>query len=169
MATYSNPNYTLWKYGIVGVIGLVLFFILNPFVVVGPGERGVVTNFGAVQKDVLGEGLHLRMPIMQKVVIMDVKVQKGEGQRQYRDLFYEKTINAQIAAEVAEGEISQPQPMEKVAAVNKVPAADAMRFTASEKYQESQANLVLLGGAATLFLSGLGLMFWSRRARTIKQ
>lgn len=61
-------------------IALILVWILNPFVVIGPGERGVVMNFGAVQKEVLGEGLHMRVPIMQRVVIMDVKVQKGEGQ-----------------------------------------------------------------------------------------
>ncbi len=63
-----------------GVVLLLAIWILNPFVVVGPGERGVVMNFGAVQKEVMGEGLHLRVPIMQRVVIMDVKVQKGEGQ-----------------------------------------------------------------------------------------
>lgn len=72
-------NRLVW-WAFLGVIGLILLSILNPFVIVGPGERGVVMNFGAVQKDVLGEGLHLRVPIMQKVVKMDVKVQKGEGQ-----------------------------------------------------------------------------------------
>ncbi|MFZ5561933.1 MAG: prohibitin family protein [Pseudomonadota bacterium] len=59
---------------------LALFWILNPFVVIGPGERGVVLNFGAVQKEIMGEGLHLRIPLMQRVIKMDVKVQKGEGQ-----------------------------------------------------------------------------------------
>lgn len=63
-----------------GFVVLIVFWILNPFVVIGAGERGVVMNFGAVQKDILGEGLHMRVPIMQKVVIMDVRVQKGEGQ-----------------------------------------------------------------------------------------
>jgi prohibitin 2 len=63
-----------------GFVVLIVFWILNPFVVIGAGERGVVMNFGAVQKEILGEGLHMRVPIMQKVVIMDVRVQKGEGQ-----------------------------------------------------------------------------------------
>lgn len=62
------------------LVALILLWILNPFVVIGPGERGVVMNFGAVQKEIMGEGLHMRVPIMQRVVIMDVKVQKGEGQ-----------------------------------------------------------------------------------------
>ncbi len=73
-----NANFL--KYAGMGVAALLLVLILNPFVVIGPGERGVVLNFGAVQKEVLGEGLHLRIPIMQKIVIMNVQVQKGEGQ-----------------------------------------------------------------------------------------
>lgn len=62
------------------VVAVLVLWIFNPFVVIGPGERGVVMNFGAVQKEVMNEGLHLRVPIMQKVSIMDVRVQKGEGQ-----------------------------------------------------------------------------------------
>lgn len=68
------------KYAIIGVVTVFLLLMLNPFVVIGAGERGVVLNFGAVQKEVLDEGLHVRIPIMQKIVIMNVQVQKGEGQ-----------------------------------------------------------------------------------------
>lgn len=56
----------------------VALLLLNPFVIIGAGERGVVLNFGAVQDTVLDEGLHLRVPIMQRVVKMDVKVQKSQ-------------------------------------------------------------------------------------------
>src|SRR3990172_5998392 len=61
---------------IIGAI-LVGFLILHPWVQIGAGERGVVLNFGAVQDKVLNEGLHFRMPIQQRVAIMDVKVQKA--------------------------------------------------------------------------------------------
>jgi regulator of protease activity HflC (stomatin/prohibitin superfamily) len=61
---------------IIGAI-LVGFLFFHPWVQIGAGERGVVLNFGAVQKEVLGEGLHIRVPIMQRVAIMDVKVQKA--------------------------------------------------------------------------------------------
>ncbi|MFC1500896.1 prohibitin family protein [Elusimicrobiota bacterium] len=54
-----------------------LFLLFRPWVVVGPGERGVVMNFGAVQDAVFNEGLHFRVPVMQDVVLMDVKVQKA--------------------------------------------------------------------------------------------
>ncbi|HSM00626.1 MAG TPA: prohibitin family protein [Candidatus Limnocylindria bacterium] len=63
------------------VVAMAVFFfliVLNPFVKIGAGERGVLLNFGAVQKDVLGEGLHLVIPVMQKVVKIDVKIQKSE-------------------------------------------------------------------------------------------
>lgn len=62
---------------LLALIALVMV-LLNPFVIIGAGERGVVLNFGAVQDSVLDEGLHLRVPIMQRVVKMDVKVQKSQ-------------------------------------------------------------------------------------------
>jgi len=62
---------------IAGIIIFILIFF-RPWTQVGPGERGVVLNFGAVQKLVLDEGLHPRIPIMQEIVLVDVKVQKAE-------------------------------------------------------------------------------------------
>ncbi|MDI6776257.1 MAG: prohibitin family protein [Syntrophales bacterium] len=62
---------------IIGAILVFFLLFLRPWVQVGAGERGVVLNFGAVQDVVLNEGLHFRIPIMQKVAIMDVKVQKA--------------------------------------------------------------------------------------------
>lgn len=61
------------------VVGLLfLFLIMNPFVKIDAGERGVLLNFGAVSPNVLDEGLHLVIPIMQKVARIDVKIQKSE-------------------------------------------------------------------------------------------
>jgi regulator of protease activity HflC (stomatin/prohibitin superfamily) len=57
---------------------LILLYILNPFVIIGAGERGVVLNFGAVQQKVLGEGIHIRIPIMQRIIKIDVKVHKSQ-------------------------------------------------------------------------------------------
>ncbi len=61
------------------IIGAILigFLFLNPWAQIGAGQRGVVLNFGAVQDKVLDEGLHFRIPIMQTVIPMDVKVQKS--------------------------------------------------------------------------------------------
>ena len=62
---------------IAGVILFILIFF-RPWVQVGAGQRGIVLNFGAVKKQVLDEGLHFRIPVMQEIVLMDVKVQKAE-------------------------------------------------------------------------------------------
>jgi regulator of protease activity HflC (stomatin/prohibitin superfamily) len=62
------------------IVGVIIFIIIffRPWVQVGAGQRGIVLNFGAVQQKVLEEGLHLRIPVMQEVALMDVKVQKAE-------------------------------------------------------------------------------------------
>lgn len=60
---------------IAGIL-VILLFILKPWVQIGAGERGIVQNFGAVQDKVLSEGIHFKIPIVQTVIIMDVKIQK---------------------------------------------------------------------------------------------
>jgi regulator of protease activity HflC (stomatin/prohibitin superfamily) len=60
----------------IAVMVLLLLTVLKPWVKIGAGERGVVLNFGAVQKNVLDEGLHFRMPVVQEVVKINVQVQK---------------------------------------------------------------------------------------------
>lgn len=60
---------------IFGVL-VILLFILKPWVQVGAGQRGIVQNFGAVQEQVLSEGIHFKIPIVQTVILMDVKIQK---------------------------------------------------------------------------------------------
>ena len=84
---------------ILGVVVLILGVILisaNPFVTIGPGERGILTNFGEVEEEVLGEGLHFILPVKQKVQKMDVKVQKSETpvRASSRDL---QTVSSTVA------------------------------------------------------------------------
>lgn len=61
---------------IIGVIFLVLL-LFKPWAMIGAGERGIVLNFGAVQDKVLNEGMHFRIPVMQQIIIMDVKIHKA--------------------------------------------------------------------------------------------
>lgn len=60
------------------VVAVIVLVFFTPWAQVGAGQRGIVLNFGAVQDKVLDEGLHLRIPLMQEIVLMDVKVQKVE-------------------------------------------------------------------------------------------
>lgn len=61
------------------IIGLViLIFVFGAFGTIGAGERGVLLHFGAVKDKVFDEGLYVKIPFVQQVVIMDVKIQKDE-------------------------------------------------------------------------------------------
>ena len=63
------------------VVGAVLLLILlvNSFETIGAGERGVVFNkFGGVEQQVLGEGLRFKIPFVEDIIPMDVKIQKSE-------------------------------------------------------------------------------------------
>jgi len=66
------------KYLVIVFILGVAMVMLNPFVEVGAGQRGIILNFGAVEEVVLEEGLHFKIPIMQKIILMDVKIQKAQ-------------------------------------------------------------------------------------------
>jgi regulator of protease activity HflC (stomatin/prohibitin superfamily) len=61
------------------VIGLlILVLVINPCVIVSPGHKGIVLNLGAVSDKVLSEGVHFRMPLVQSVIEVDVRVLKNE-------------------------------------------------------------------------------------------
>jgi len=57
---------------------IVLIFLFGAFGTIGAGERGVLLQFGAVQNKVFGEGLYFKIPFVQRVVKVDVKMQKDE-------------------------------------------------------------------------------------------
>jgi len=65
-----------WRNLLIIAVCVLLLLIFKPWVQIGAGERGIVLNFGAVQDVVLNEGLHFRIPIVQEVILMDVKIQK---------------------------------------------------------------------------------------------
>jgi regulator of protease activity HflC (stomatin/prohibitin superfamily) len=69
--------------GIVGTVigGLILVAGASaPFVEVPAGNVGVVTNFGSVQTGTLEPGLHIVIPIVQHVAIIDTRVQPHQFQ-----------------------------------------------------------------------------------------
>ena len=72
------PSWAKWL--IAGVVGLIGFAILNPVVIVGSGEKGLVFNWGAVQDGVLDQGLHFRVPFMQHVETLTIQPIQEEVQ-----------------------------------------------------------------------------------------
>jgi len=67
-----------FKLLVVAVAVFIFLTLLWPIIIVRAGERGVVLNWGAVQGNIMGEGLHFIIPIMQSVKKLDVKTEKKE-------------------------------------------------------------------------------------------
>lgn len=68
-----NINYRAIAFAMAAII--VLMTLSGFYFVVETGTRGVVLRFGAVNR-VEAEGIHLKMPFIEKVVNMTVRVQK---------------------------------------------------------------------------------------------
>ncbi|MDM4768249.1 prohibitin family protein [Pelomonas sp. SE-A7] len=67
------------KFALGTVAVIVLISLINPVRVVQSGTRGVITTFGKVDPEPLGEGLHFVIPMVNRVHMIDVRLQKNEG------------------------------------------------------------------------------------------
>ncbi len=65
------------KLFVIAAIALLIFLDFVPFII-GAGERGVITHFGAVDPQPLGEGIHFKVPFRDVIIPIDVKIQKFE-------------------------------------------------------------------------------------------
>lgn len=76
MNTQSSNS---WQPLVGGIIAALIVLIgFNSFVIINPGQAGVLSILGKAQDGVLLEGLHLRPPLVSQVDIYDVTVQKFE-------------------------------------------------------------------------------------------
>ncbi|MBD1911245.1 MULTISPECIES: prohibitin family protein [unclassified Leptolyngbya] len=82
---------------LLGILALILLVLgLNSFIIINPGEAGVLSILGKAQDGPLLEGLHLKPPLISRIDVYDVTVQKFEvpGQSSTKDLQY---LSAQFA------------------------------------------------------------------------
>ncbi len=77
MTPKSNKSKSAILLGVVTVILIVL--ALNSFVIVNAGQRGIVLQLGAVRPVVLDEGMHFKLPFVQTVIPVEVRVQKSQS------------------------------------------------------------------------------------------
>lgn len=63
---------------VIGVVALLILIVVNPFVKVDAGEKGVVLKWGAVTGEILDAGIHWITPISGDVAKLDVQIQKEE-------------------------------------------------------------------------------------------
>lgn len=80
--------------------------LLTPFVIVDAGERGVLMQFGKVQGEILGEGIHVIIPLVNTVKKLSVRVQKQEisaeaSSKDLQDVFTDVALNWHVIAQEA--------------------------------------------------------------------
>lgn len=73
----QSPN--SWQPLLGGIVAaLVVLIAFNSFVILNPGQAGVLSILGKAQDGVLLEGIHLRPPLVSNVDVYDLTVQKFE-------------------------------------------------------------------------------------------
>ena len=137
------PNHKISKYFIYFVIALVGAITLRPFTIINPGERGVITRLGKVQGQPLGEGLHFKLPLIDRVTRINVRINKdqvpGNGSsRDLQDVDIDVAINWKVTPDkvnfVFQELRDESNALERVLipAVNEVVKASTAQKTAEE-------------------------------------
>jgi regulator of protease activity HflC (stomatin/prohibitin superfamily) len=122
---------------------LLISIIFFPFALVNAGERGVLMKFGEVQETILGEGLHLIIPLVNTVKNLSVRVQNQEisaeaSSKDLQDVFTDVALNWHIIPEEANRIFQQigdeKQVIDKIIspAIEEVLKAVMAKYTAEE-------------------------------------
>lgn len=140
----ENPNrkIVIWLVGV--LVALMLLLVISPFTIVSAGERAVVLRLGAVNR-VLDEGMHFKLPLVERIYKYDVRIQKIETHA----VSYSKdiqTVDANIALNFhlkpeSVGKLYQEVGREVQAriidpAIQEAVKAVAAQFTAQELIEE---------------------------------
>ena len=123
-------------------LALVIVFlaILSKFfVIVNAGERGVLMQFGKVQEQVLGEGLHVIVPTVYSVKTLSVRVQKQESSaeassKDLQDVFTDVALNWHIIPDEANAIFQQIGDEKEVVARIIDPAVEEVLKAVMAKY-----------------------------------
>lgn len=75
MALFDNSKELAIKFFLVAIGGFILLLVTNCFVIINPGEVGVVNIFGTVNEQPLQAGIHIVTPFITGIVPFDVKTQ----------------------------------------------------------------------------------------------
>jgi regulator of protease activity HflC (stomatin/prohibitin superfamily) len=85
-------------------LSLIILILFNPFTIISAGERGVLMRFGEVQKQILGEGIHFIIPLVNTVQKLSVRIQKQDIQaeastKDLQEVFNEIALNWHLNAD----------------------------------------------------------------------
>lgn len=109
------------------------------FVIVNAGERGVLMQFGKVQEQILGEGLHVIVPTVYSVKKLSVRVQKQESSaeassKDLQDVFTDVALNWHIIPDEANAIFQQIGDEREVVARIIDPAVEEVLKAVMAKY-----------------------------------
>lgn len=180
-----------WQ-GIVGgaIAAIVLLIALNSFIIINPGEAGVLSVLGKAKDGVLLEGIHLKPPFVSVVDIYDLTVQKFEvpaqsSTKDLQDLSARFAINFRLdPTQVVEvrrkqgtlqnivSKIIAPQTQEsfKIAAARRtVEEAITKRNELKQDFDEALGNRLDKYGILVLDTSVVDLTFSPEFARAVEE
>ncbi|MGC3981573.1 MAG: prohibitin family protein [Steroidobacteraceae bacterium] len=98
----ANPARVIRLIGLGIVALIVLILLLGSFYTVKSGERALVFRFGQI-KDVVADGLHFKLPLIESIRIVDVRTQKAAspanaGTRDLQSVTTEVSMNYHLDA-----------------------------------------------------------------------
>ena len=155
---------------VVGIVGIFLAFLFTilflPFKIITAGERGVVLRLGAVNR-VMSEGLSWKVPWIESVVEVDIRVQKEQveasaASEDLQDVHSVIALNFHLAPEKV-GEVYRdvgPKYKERLIdpALQETVKAITARFTAEELITKRETVREDIKGLLTTRLEPRGIL-----------
>ena len=152
--------------GLILVVILVIAFLSASYVVIPAGHTGVALTFGKVEDTVLQEGLHFKVPFVQKIAVMDNRIVKLDVNTEAfsKDL---QTITTVVAVNYHVGKENSQTVYKNVGlnfeevlitpAVNEVLKAVTAKYTAVELVSSRAEVSMLLDDGLNEKLNGYGI------------
>ena len=162
--------------GLILVVILLVVFVSASYVVIPAGHTGVALTFGKVEDTVLQEGLHFKVPFVQKIAVMDNRIVKLDVNTEAfsKDL---QTITTVVAVNYHVGKENSQTVYKNVGlnfeevlitpAVNEVLKAVTAKYTAVELVSSrAEVSMLLDDGlneklnAYGIFINELNIINW---------
>ena len=152
--------------GLILVVVFAVIFLSSSFVVIPAGHTGVALTFGKVEDNVLQEGLHFKVPFVQKIVVVDNRIVKLDVNTEAfsKDL---QTITTVVAVNYHVGKESSQKVYKNVGmgfeevlitpAVNEVLKAVTAKYTAVELVSSRAEVSMLLDEGLNEKLNNYGI------------
>src|SRR2546425_1030260 len=125
-------------------VALVLLWLFSPFVIVGAGERGVVFNqLHGVEDKILSEGFSFIIPIVERVIKMDVRIRKSDTRSTgaSKDLQTVATESKQTAEQLA---LKAQRDLERVKIEGQQKIVQAKAEAESQRIQKETISPIIL-------------------------